>query len=134
MLYPAGRQRSLTPVVWRLKTPSPLWTGWTWTASWLGTRPLNRSLVTSPAEVGHGLGPVFNQTSCVGCHARDGRGREGFGDVSPFIGSMLMRVSLPGTNPEVPGGPQPVPGFGEQIGRSRRFRGRTRSADRRHLL
>ena len=30
---------------------------------------------------------------------------------------MLMRVSLPGTNPEVPGEHRsPVPGFGEQIG------------------
>ena len=81
-----------------------------------GDAAFEQVFVTSPAEVGHGLGPVFNQTSCVGCHARDGRGREGFGEVSPFIGSMLMRVSLPGTNPEVPNGPQPVPGFGEQIG------------------
>ena len=81
-----------------------------------GDAAFEQVFVTSPAAVGHGLGPVFNQTSCVGCHARDGRGREGFGEVSPFIGSMLMRVSLPGTNPAVPGGPQPVPGFGEQIG------------------
>ena len=81
-----------------------------------GDAAFEQVFVTAPAAVGHGLGPVFNQTSCSGCHARDGRGREGFGDVSPFIGSMLMRVSLPGTNPAVPGGPQPVPGFGEQIG------------------
>ncbi len=81
-----------------------------------GDAAFEQVFVTSPAEVGHGLGPVFNQTSCVGCHARDGRGREGFGDTSPFLGSMLMRVSLPGFNPEVPGAPRPVPGFGEQIG------------------
>ena len=81
-----------------------------------GDAAFEQVFVTAPAEVGHGLGPVFNQTSCVGCHARDGRGREGFGDTSPFLGSMLMRVSLPGFNPEVPGAPRPVPGFGEQIG------------------
>ncbi len=81
-----------------------------------GDAAFEQIFVTAPAEVGHGLGPVFNQTSCVGCHARDGRGRDGFGDTSPFLGSMLMRVSLPGLNPEVPGAPRPVPGFGEQIG------------------
>ena len=31
--------------------------------------------VSAPAEVNGGLGPVFNQTSCAGCHGRDGRGR-----------------------------------------------------------
>lgn len=81
-----------------------------------GDAAFEQVFVTAPAEVGRGLGPVFNQTSCVGCHVRDGRGRAGFGTDAPFIGSMLMRISLPGFNPQVPGGPQPVPGFGEQIG------------------
>ena len=72
--------------------------------------------VSAPAEVNGGLGPVFNQTSCAGCHGRDGRGRSGFGATSPFIGSSLMRVSLPGAGSEHPGAPAPVPGFGVQIG------------------
>ena len=72
--------------------------------------------VSAPAEVNGGLGPVFNQTSCVGCHGRDGRGRSGFGEAAPFVGSSLMQVSLPGAGSEHPGAPAPVPGFGLQIG------------------
>ena len=69
--------------------------------------------VTVPAEVNPGLGPVYNNISCINCHARDGRGR------APMSGekltSMLFRVSLP--NPESDGthGPVPVPGFGTQL-------------------
>ena len=69
--------------------------------------------VTVPAEVNPGLGPVYNNISCINCHARDGRGR------APTSGekltSMLFRVSLP--NPESDGthGPVPVPGFGTQL-------------------
>ena len=69
--------------------------------------------VTVPAEVNPGLGPVYNNISCINCHARDGRGR------APASGekltSMLFRVSLP--NPESDGtqGPVPVPGFGTQL-------------------
>ena len=71
------------------------------------------AFVTVPAEVNPGLGPVYNNISCINCHARDGRGR------APTSGekltSMLFRVSLP--NPEGDGthGPVPVPGFGTQL-------------------
>lgn len=70
--------------------------------------------VTPPAELNPGVGPLFSQTSCVGCHLRDGRGRGGFGSEPPFVGSMLMRLSLPGVDAH--GGPVPVPGFGVQLG------------------
>ena len=69
--------------------------------------------VTVPAEVNPGLGPVYNNISCINCHARDGRGR------APTSGekltSILFRMSLP--NPESDGthGPVPVPGFGTQL-------------------
>jgi CxxC motif-containing protein (DUF1111 family) len=71
------------------------------------------AFITVPAEVNPGLGPVYNNISCINCHARDGRGR------APTSGekltSMLFRVSLP--NPEGNGthGPVPVPGFGTQL-------------------
>ena len=81
-----------------------------------GDAAFEAQFVTAPAPVNSGLGPVFNQTSCVGCHRRDGRGRSGFGETSPFIGSGLMQVSLPGAGSEHPGAPAPVPGFGLQIG------------------
>jgi CxxC motif-containing protein (DUF1111 family) len=42
--------------------------------------------VTAPAQVNPGLGPFFNNTSCGGCHLRDGRGL-------PEKGQLLVRVS-----------------------------------------
>ena len=69
--------------------------------------------VTVPAEVNPGLGPVYNNISCINCHARDGRGR------APTSGekftSMLFRVSLPNPDGDVTHGPVPVPGFGTQL-------------------
>ena len=69
--------------------------------------------VTVPAEVNPGLGPVYNNISCINCHARDGRGR------APTSGeklrSMLFRVSLPNPDGDGTHGPVPVPGFGTQL-------------------
>jgi CxxC motif-containing protein (DUF1111 family) len=69
------------------------------------------SFVTAPAPVNPGLGPLFNNNSCVSCHTGDGRGRP------PLPGeqltSMLFRLSVPGTDAN--GGPNPVPGFGTQL-------------------
>ena len=69
--------------------------------------------VTVPAEVNPGLGPVYNNISCINCHARDGRGR------APTSGekltSMLFRVSLPNPSSDGTQGPMPVPGFGTQL-------------------
>lgn len=67
--------------------------------------------VTAPASINQGLGTIFNNSSCVSCHPRDGRpsfpaninGRSGF----------FLRVSLPGQLEN--GAPVPVPGFGTQI-------------------
>lgn len=42
--------------------------------------------VTAPAKVNPGLGPLFNNTSCAGCHLRNGRGL-------PEKGQLLVRVS-----------------------------------------
>ena len=71
------------------------------------------AFVTVPAEVNPGLGPVYNNISCINCHARDGRGR------APTSGekltSMLFRVSLPNPAGDVTHGPVPVPGFGTQL-------------------
>lgn len=54
-----------------------------------------------------GLGPTFNQTSCSGCHMRDGRGRppENVGDP---MESILVRLSLPVSN-------IPHPNYGDQL-------------------
>lgn len=68
-----------------------------------GDLAFEQTFVTSPADVNPGLGPVFNQASCIRCHTRDGRDLAG----------LLIRVSRPGTGPH--GGPVPVEGFGLQI-------------------
>src|SRR5262245_65664962 len=48
--------------------------------------------VTAPAPVNPGLGPVFNNTSCEGCHVGDGRGQPP-PPGQPFT-SMLFRTSV----------------------------------------
>jgi CxxC motif-containing protein (DUF1111 family) len=54
----------------------------------LGDRAFEATFVTPPAPINAGLGPQFNNTSCVACHIRDGRGM-------PEKGSLLVRVGLP---------------------------------------
>lgn len=70
--------------------------------------------VTAPAEVNPGLGPIYNNITCVNCHSRDGRGRPP--DVDEKFVSMLFRLSLPNTENEDAGNsPIPVPGYGTQL-------------------
>jgi CxxC motif-containing protein (DUF1111 family) len=67
--------------------------------------------VTAPAEINPGLGPLFNNSSCSGCHIGNGRGL-------PELGNALVRVSLPVSN-DVEVAPHegvvPVPNLGTQI-------------------
>ena len=59
-----------------------------------------------------GLGPVFDNVSCEGCHAGDGRGRPPRpGEIAE---SFLVRVSYPGRD-ELTGAPKPAPGYGGQL-------------------
>ncbi len=59
-----------------------------------------------------GLGPVFNREACSDCHANNGRGRPPVSEEA-FMDSILVRLSVPGTNAE--GGPKPVPNYGDQL-------------------
>lgn len=61
--------------------------------------------------VNNGLGPIFNNTSCVGCHIQDGRGTPP--GPNEQMSSMLLRISVPGGEPN--GAPKEVPGFGGQL-------------------
>lgn len=67
--------------------------------------------VAAPAPVNPGLGVLFNQSSCISCHPRDGRARHP--DNILARSGLLYRTSLPGTDSN--GGPLPVPGFGVQV-------------------
>ncbi len=79
-----------------------------------GRHLFRRNWVSAPAALENldGLGPTFNRRSCVGCHTRDGRGRPPSAADEP-MNSMLVRVSLPGT--DVRGGPAPHPLYGTQL-------------------
>lgn len=70
--------------------------------------------VTAPAIVNPGLGPIYNNVSCINCHSRDGRGKPP--DIDEELVSLLFRLSLP-NNKEVMAGKQPipVPGYGTQL-------------------
>ena len=77
----------------------------------IGDGAFSATFVSAPALVRPGLGPVFNNVSCSSCHISDGRGKPpGPGEA---LSSMLIRISVPGTDQH--GGPNPVPGFGGQL-------------------
>jgi CxxC motif-containing protein (DUF1111 family) len=59
-----------------------------------------------------GLGPLFNQNACEGCHVADGRAAppNSTGDV---LQGLLFRVSVPGKDKH--GGPKPHPMYGGQL-------------------
>jgi len=68
-----------------------------------GDLTFEQTYVTAPSDILGGLGPVFNNTSCVSCHTLDGRGKE----------PSVFRVSLPGIAAN--GGPLAIPLFGTQM-------------------
>lgn len=77
----------------------------------IGDTFFESKFVSAPAPVNPGLGAIFNNTSCSGCHQRDGRGRPPLPGES--LRAMLIRISIPGQAPD--GGPKAVPGFGTQL-------------------
>lgn len=58
------------------------------------------------------IGPLFNHTSCVGCHVNDGKGPVKFSPGGEGS-AMLVKVSLKGLNAD--GSPKNIPGTPEQI-------------------
>jgi CxxC motif-containing protein (DUF1111 family) len=79
-----------------------------------GNRVFNTNWTQAPGSVQafDGLGPLFNRVSCSGCHVRDGRGRAPATPAEGFD-SMLLRLSVPGTDDM--GGPRPHPVYGDQL-------------------
>jgi CxxC motif-containing protein (DUF1111 family) len=58
-----------------------------------------------------GLGPLFVSRACSACHARDGRSTPPEADLP--IETMVIRISIPGTDEH--GGPKPDPVYGLQL-------------------
>lgn len=67
--------------------------------------------VTNPATIQGGLGPLFNASSCEGCHVKNGRA--GFPIFQNDLGGLLIRISQNGTGPN--GQPLEVNYFGTQL-------------------
>ncbi|MEF3075626.1 di-heme oxidoredictase family protein [Methylobacter sp. Wu1] len=59
-----------------------------------------------------GLGPLYNQLSCLSCHPKNGRGQPPE-NPQQAMRSMLVRLSLPGQDPH--GAPLPHPVYGNQL-------------------
>jgi CxxC motif-containing protein (DUF1111 family) len=75
-----------------------------------GDAGFEQTFVSAPSPINNGLGPVFNNVSCISCHHNDGKGIPTAGAVNS---SLLFRVSIPGITEF--GGPVPVPGYGGQL-------------------
>lgn len=59
-----------------------------------------------------GLGPLYNARTCFACHIKGGRGPVGTDD-GPLSIATLVRLSLPGFEPEL--GVVPEPNYGTQL-------------------
>jgi CxxC motif-containing protein (DUF1111 family) len=79
----------------------------------VGNAFFNENWVIAPAsaESHDGLGPLFNARSCSGCHFKDGRSTPP--PAGQPMSTLLLRVSLPGRDPN--GAPLPDPNYGDQI-------------------
>lgn len=78
-----------------------------------GRQEFHQRWVVIPSSGGKwGRGPVSNAEICIDCHVNNGRGHA---PDSPLesIGSMVVRLSLPGEGEH--GGPRPHPNYGEQL-------------------
>lgn len=79
----------------------------------IGNSFFRTNWVTGPSSTSSvdGVGPMLNSRSCSGCHNLDGRGTPP--DPGGTFNSMLMRLSIPGTDAH--GGPNPHPQYGDQL-------------------
>src|SRR4051812_10045991 len=55
----------------------------------LGDAGFEQTFVTAPSTFNSGLGPAFNNVSCISCHHNDGRGIPTVGEGHS---AMLMRI------------------------------------------
>ena len=92
-------------------TVAPNATGTDFANHAFGDAQFEQAFVTAPATVNGGLGNIFNNTSCVSCHVKDGR--SAFPSTINNLSGLLLRGSVPGVS--INGSPNPIPGFGTQI-------------------
>lgn len=99
--------------------PLPLLSGDGLNRHFVADGMFGQQFVSAPADQFGGLGPLFNQNSCEGCHVRNGRGIIPRFDGDASTG-LLLRLSIPG---EGPFGLIPAPGYGGQLQHKSMFGG-----------
>lgn len=80
----------------------------------IGNSFFRNNWTTAPASASarDGLGPIFNASSCGGCHNLDGRAKPPVSADDTSLG-LLFRLSSQGTTEN--GGPKPEPNYGLQL-------------------
>jgi len=76
----------------------------------VGDGTFSQVFVSNPAPHFGGVGPIYNNVSCISCHHNDGKGTPTLGLVES---SLLTRISIAGIASD--GGPVAAPGFGLQL-------------------
>ncbi|RQO31579.1 thiol oxidoreductase [Taibaiella sp. KBW10] len=76
----------------------------------VGDKLFAQTFISSPAPHFQGLGPIYNNVSCVSCHHNDSKGIPTAGLINS---GLLTRISIPGEGPH--GAPLDIPGFGTQL-------------------
>ncbi|RYZ43359.1 MAG: thiol oxidoreductase, partial [Sphingobacteriales bacterium] len=76
----------------------------------LGDAIFGQTFVSAPAPLFGGLGPIYNNVSCVSCHHNDGKGTPTIGLITS---SLLTRTSVSGSDEY--GGALGIPGYGLQL-------------------
>lgn len=79
----------------------------------IGNSFFNQNWVTAPSSttLRDGIGPLMNARSCSGCHFKDGRGFPPADGIT--MNSMLLRLSIPGSDEH--GADLPEPTYGGQF-------------------
>jgi CxxC motif-containing protein (DUF1111 family) len=76
----------------------------------VGDNTFDQTFMAPPPPIFTGLGPIYNNISCVNCHRND---REGIPTTGSSSSGLLMRISQAGTGQHA--GPLAIKGFGTQI-------------------
>lgn len=90
----------------------------------IGDITFEQAFVSAPAPKYGGLGPLYNNVSCVSCHVGDGRGTASIAGETPS--SLLFRLSIAGNGTH--GEPLPIPLFGGQL-QNKAIQGSLKEAD-----
>ena len=110
-LYAGGQTTIFSATSIAFRTPAPNLSTSDLEMHFLGDTQFEAIFVTAPSNVNSGLGPIFNNSSCISCHPNDGRAD--FPTNLANRSGLLVRASIAGFDEF--GGPNPVPGFGTQI-------------------